>query len=242
MLTREPYAYAHNNPINLTDPSGLSKCEVGLNPPRWGVNAQACADDAVDWVVENPKEALTYTAIGLGGAALIIGTAGAATPGLTVLGVSAGSAATGLSIGSTAASLAVAGIDCSRGWSADCAASTAEALGGGVTTYFGGSVLVCEWRAASWALFSTLPRFALPRSADRWAGRASPSWLLASAWLAWQRSCRPCAVWSLTHGQAKNDKPKRAGPVRRSRPSSFLGHAGWVSPRLSWEQSLSWSA
>lgn len=46
--TREPYAYAGNDPVNFTDPTGHNKCEVGLNPLRWGGNAQECADSAWD--------------------------------------------------------------------------------------------------------------------------------------------------------------------------------------------------
>ena len=149
-ITRTPHAYAANSPLNYTDPSGLNKCEVGLNPLRWGGNAQACADDAWDatggraatWVKENPKDALVYTAIGLGGTALIIGTAGVAAPaGLTVFGVSSGTIATGLGAGSTLASVGVAYADCRRGWSAECAASAAEALGGAATTGFGAAAI-----------------------------------------------------------------------------------------------------
>ncbi len=41
--TNDPYGYAGNNPVNFGDPRGLSKCEVGLNPFRWGGNAVDCA-------------------------------------------------------------------------------------------------------------------------------------------------------------------------------------------------------
>jgi RHS repeat-associated protein len=45
-LTHAPYQYGGNDPLNEADPSGLNKCEVGLNPGRWIGNLTDCASKA----------------------------------------------------------------------------------------------------------------------------------------------------------------------------------------------------
>jgi RHS repeat-associated protein len=146
--TRQAYSYANDNPLNNVDPSGLIGFQIG--PVKVGDGCPLGKNPNGSCRGSNIKNDLTYTAIGLGGAALVIGTAGAAAPalglvgaeGLTVLGVSAGTASVALGAGSTAASVGVAYIDCRRDlWLANCAASSAEALGGGVPTYFGGATV-----------------------------------------------------------------------------------------------------
>ncbi len=122
-ITRQPYAYAGNNPVNNTDPLGLNKCEVGLNPLRWGGNAVDCVSkaDATE-VVEVVNKASGVVAAGAGictaaGAASIIGTPVAgvcATVGAGALTVNVGTGfaltATGnKSPGSYAVDLALAG-------------------------------------------------------------------------------------------------------------------------------------
>ena len=108
-LTGSAYGYVDGNPLNFTDPLGLLTL----------------------------KGFLKGAALGLGAAALIIGTAGIATPGLAVLGVSAATASTYLGVASTVASVGVAYYDCRAKRDINCYGSIAEAVGGGVTTGFG---------------------------------------------------------------------------------------------------------
>lgn len=112
-ITEEAYGYVGGNPLVYVDPLGLLKL----------------------------KDVLLGTALVLGGAALIIGTAGIAAPGLTVLGASALQVSTYVSLGSTAASAGVAFLDCNKARDINCAASIAEAAGGAVTTGLGATAL-----------------------------------------------------------------------------------------------------
>lgn len=57
-LTREPYGYAHNNPLNATDPSGLGECGRSWTSPGDWVD---CAADAGRKVVETTGDAVAAT-------------------------------------------------------------------------------------------------------------------------------------------------------------------------------------
>jgi RHS repeat-associated protein len=46
------YDYTCGDPVNGVDLAGTNKCEVGLNPLRWGGNAADCASDVAEDVVD----------------------------------------------------------------------------------------------------------------------------------------------------------------------------------------------
>lgn len=90
----EAYGYVGGNPLNATDPTGYNKCEVGVNPLRWGGNAVDCVSKL------DPSVAAKAVAVGAAGVAL------AASAPVTV------TVAAGIGV---AASITATTIDCRRG-------------------------------------------------------------------------------------------------------------------------------
>jgi hypothetical protein len=136
-MTRSAHGYPGGDPINMVDPTGLwgihiGPIKIGSDGYPLGKNPQRL----VSWQQYRERSQVRS------------GCAGRrrpdrwdsrphCSPGLTVLGASAGTASFYLSVGSIVASVGGAALDCRHGFSADCAASSAEAIGGAVTTEFG---------------------------------------------------------------------------------------------------------
>lgn len=80
-LTGEPYAYAHNNPLNYVDPLGLAPWDwvAEKADDAW----DATGGKAVTWVAENPGTAATFVGVGVCTVASL-GTCAVATGGAFV--------------------------------------------------------------------------------------------------------------------------------------------------------------